>query len=69
MPDVNIKYIELPQPPLGTENEAAEGKEDVVGKNGMWPETELDLNTSSLLPEAPITFGWAKTIEPSLTPF
>jgi len=28
-----------------------------VEKNGVWPNTDLDLNTSGSLPEAPITVG------------
>jgi hypothetical protein len=53
----DLRYITLPDPPLGTENEASEGREDVVGKNGVWPETALDLNTSANLPEAPVATG------------
>jgi hypothetical protein len=55
MSDQELKYIELPSPPLGTENEASEGREDVIGKNGLWPDTELDLNTSANLSEGSAT--------------
>lgn len=53
----DLRYITLPDPPLGTEANAGVGPSDVIGANGLWPDTALDLNTSASLPSGDVTMG------------